>query len=48
MPTAAPAPPGHAPDTPTTPIDPDLAYRDLLLRVREEREQLGQLISHPF
>jgi len=26
----------------------DAAYRDLLTRVREEREQLGQLISHPF
>jgi hypothetical protein len=33
---------------PTPPTDPDLAYRDLLTRVREEREQLGQLISHPF
>jgi hypothetical protein len=45
------------PTTPTTPPapaathaagDPDAAYRDLLSRVREEREQLGQLISHPF
>jgi hypothetical protein len=27
---------------------PDAAYRDLLQRVREEREQLGELISHPF
>jgi hypothetical protein len=26
----------------------DAAYRDVLIRVREEREQLGQLISHPF
>jgi hypothetical protein len=26
----------------------DAAYRDLLTRVREEREQLGLLISHPF
>lgn len=33
---------------PTSIGDPDAAYRDLLTRVREEREQLGQLISHPF
>jgi hypothetical protein len=33
---------------PPAPGDPDAAYRDLLSRVREEREQLGQLISHPF
>jgi hypothetical protein len=30
------------------PADPDAAYRDVLLRAREEREQLGRLISHPF
>ena len=47
-----PAPPPPAPAAPTqgaTPAgDPDAAYRDLLHRVREEREQLGQLITHPF
>ncbi len=36
----------------TTPTHPnehaDAAYRDLLNRVREEREQLGQIVSHPF
>jgi hypothetical protein len=37
------------PAAPTPTDDPaDAAYRDLLARVREEREQLGQLISHPF
>ena len=47
----APAPgvsPTSHETTPSAPTDPDLAYRDLLTRVREEREQLGQLISHPF
>jgi hypothetical protein len=28
--------------------DSDAAYRDLLRRVRDEQEQLGQLIPHPF
>jgi hypothetical protein len=44
------APAGPPPPTPTATAsgDPDAAYRDLLTRVREEREQLGQLISHPF
>ena len=51
--TRAPAgpPSGPAkpqPAAPTSGGDPDAAYRDLLSRVREEREQLGQLISHPF
>lgn len=32
----------------TRPSDPDAPYRDLLLRVREEREQLGQIVDHPF
>ena len=32
----------------TPPADADAAYRDVLLRAREEREQLGRLISHPF
>jgi hypothetical protein len=41
------SPKSHA-TPPSAPTDPDLAYRDLLTRVREEREQLGQLISHPF
>ncbi|MGN6871456.1 MAG: hypothetical protein ACTHMY_23930 [Solirubrobacteraceae bacterium] len=52
---AAPPPTPHAPTphaptpvAPTSTGDPDAAYRDLLTRVREEREQLGQLISHPF
>jgi len=49
----APAP-AIATTPPTTPTPAptnehaDAAYRDLLSRVREEREQLGQLISHPF
>jgi hypothetical protein len=39
----------HTGTTHSTPAtDPDTAYRDLLTRVREEREQVGQLISHPF
>ena len=42
------APPPQTATAPSSPTDPDLAYRDLLTRVREEREQLGQLISHPF
>jgi hypothetical protein len=28
--------------------DTDGVYRDVLMRVREEQEQLGQLIWHPF
>jgi hypothetical protein len=28
--------------------DSDAAYAELLQRVREEQEQLGQLIPHPF
>jgi outer membrane receptor protein involved in Fe transport len=28
--------------------DSDAAYHELLRRVRDEREQLGQLIPHPF
>jgi hypothetical protein len=40
--------PATTPQAPAGDADPDAAYRDLLLRVREEREQLGQLISHPF
>jgi hypothetical protein len=52
MPNMPATPQPHtAPQTaaaPSNPTDPDLAYRDLLTRVREEREQLGQLISHPF
>jgi hypothetical protein len=45
--TRAPAgPPSEPTGSPTG--DSDAAYRDLLSRVREEREQLGQLISHPF
>jgi hypothetical protein len=28
--------------------DSDSAYHDLLRRVTEEQEQLGQLIQHPF
>jgi hypothetical protein len=43
-PTTAPAPPPPA----TATGDPDSAYRNLIKRVREEREQLGDLISHPF
>jgi hypothetical protein len=46
---ATPPPAAAAPTHAATPAgDPDAAYRDLLHRVREEREQLGQLISHPF
>jgi hypothetical protein len=26
----------------------DLIYTEMLRRVREEQEQLGQLINHPF
>jgi len=37
-----------APTPPPTNEHADAAYRDLLTRVREEREQLGQIISHPF
>lgn len=53
-PPRAPADPPadhHAPTLPAPPPangDPDAGYRDLLLRLREEREQLGHLISHPF
>jgi hypothetical protein len=48
--TRAPAGPQAEPTVTARPeaSDPDAAYRDLLSRVREEREQLGQLISHPF
>ncbi|HUA07343.1 MAG TPA: hypothetical protein VMB27_25810 [Solirubrobacteraceae bacterium] len=46
-PTAAPATTATATPAPTN-EHADAAYRDLLARVREEREQLGQLISHPF
>src|SRR5207248_8481186 len=28
--------------------DSDAAYRDLLRRLQQEQEQLGQLIPHPF
>jgi hypothetical protein len=28
--------------------DSDAAYHDLLRRLRDEQEQLGQLIKHPF
>ncbi|HEY2318994.1 MAG TPA: hypothetical protein VGH67_11900 [Solirubrobacteraceae bacterium] len=28
--------------------DSDLIYTEMLRRVREEQEQLGQLINHPF
>jgi hypothetical protein len=28
--------------------DSDLVYADVMRRVREEQEQLGQLINHPF
>jgi hypothetical protein len=42
----APPPTASADDNNNS--DPDAAYRDLLHRVREEREQLGQLIDHPF
>ena len=41
QPQAAPPP------TPPS-AEPDAAYRDLLQRVREEREQLGQIVDHPF
>ena len=42
-------PPARSPGAdPLSDAHADAAYRDLLLRVREEREQLGQLISHPF
>ncbi|HJS96401.1 MAG TPA: hypothetical protein VJ741_19195 [Solirubrobacteraceae bacterium] len=49
-PQPGPPPALATPATPPPPPagDPDAAYRDLLTRVREEREQLGQLISHPF
>jgi hypothetical protein len=48
----APAPTASTPPAISAPAtghgDPDAAYRDLLHRLREEREQLGQLITHPF
>jgi hypothetical protein len=51
LPASAPArvtPPASGTGAASTGGDSDLAYRELLRRLQQEQEQLGQLIPHPF